>query len=202
MAITDGYCSLQELKDWKRLSSNVDDSLLEAIITSVSRSIDSATGHQFYPQSSATARVFRASHTDLCEVDDFWSTTGLIVKTDDNADGTFEYTWATTDYQLEPLNNLSKTKAVWRIRRRSMGNYSFPVSDDSLVQVTAKWGWEIVPTPVKQACLIQSNRQANRRDSPLGMIASPDLGTNDRLSSFDPDVRDLLRPYMRLETPL
>jgi hypothetical protein len=201
MSITDGYATLQEVKDWQRITTGAQDALIEAIITATSRSIDSATGHNFYPKTDATARVFTASDLDLVEVDDFWDAATLVLKTDEDADGTFEYTWAATDYQLEPLNNLAKDRAVWRIRRKIMGDYLFPVSNDSLVQVTAKWGWEVVPEPVKIACRIQANRLANRRDSPLGVVVSPDFGT-DRLASFDPDVRDLLRPFMRYEVPL
>lgn len=202
MSITDGYCTLQELKDWKRLTSNTDDATLEAIITAVSRSIDSVTGHNFYTQASATARVYAASQTDLLEVHDFYETASLVIKSDEDANGSYETTWASTDYQLEPLNGIALGRAVWRIRARAYGNRRFLVSSDALVQVTAKWGWVSVPQPVKQACLILANRMANRRDSPLGMIQSPDLGTNDRLASFDPDVSALLRPYTKFETPL
>lgn len=202
MSITDGYCTLDELKAHGQITTGARDAQLEAIIEAVSRSIDSATGHQFATQANATARVFRAHHYDMVETDDFYTTDSLVVKTDEDADGTFEKTWTSTDYQLEPLNAISKGRAVWRIRRKVMGDYWFPVSDDSLVQVTAKWGWATVPKPIKVACLIQANRIANRPQSPLGLVQSPDFGTQDRLAAFDPDVRDLLRPFMRFEVPL
>lgn len=203
MSITDGYTTLDLFKSWSRKTQANDDAIIEAIIETTSRAIDSATGHQFYPQTNATARLFSAWDSEVCEVDDLWTTDSLVIKTDEDANGTFEVTWATADYQLEPLNNLAKNKAVWRIRRRADGDYGFPVvGGEALVQVTAKWGWVAVPAPIKQACLIQSTRIYNRRDTPLGVISAPDLGTNDRLAAFDPDVRDLLRPYMRYEVPL
>ena len=204
MTITDGYCTLDELKSWLRSSLNLSDAILEANIESASRMIDRFTGHQFYPQTSATARVFTACHLDLIEVDDISSTTGLIVKTDQNYDGTFEYTWsASTDYQLEPLNNLTRGRAVWRIRRKQFGTYWFPVSDEALVQVTAKWGWPAIPDQVKTACLIQAARLVNRRDSALGFVQSPEIGSSDRLrAQMDPDAMALLAPFQRHETPL
>src|SRR5690606_17375049 len=135
------------------------------------------------------------------EVADISTTSGLVVKTDDDDDGTFETTWTASDYQLEPLDGITDSRAVWKIR--AVGDRVFPVSvkGRALVQVTAQWGWAAVPDPITTACLIQSARNANRRQAPFGIIEYPALGTSARLfAALDPDVKMLVRPYVKNPT--
>jgi hypothetical protein len=86
---------------------------------------------------------------------------------------------------------------------RAVGDYLFPTvnanyGEQALVQVTARYGWASVPSPVKQACIIQASRLFKRLDSPLGVAGFGDLGAI-RVSRFlDPDMAQLVEPYRRM----
>lgn len=203
MALTNAYIQADQLTAWRRNGNQNDLAEIETVINAVSRAIDNHCHHRFYADTNATARVYSACFTDLVEVDDISTTDSLVIKTDEDGNGTFEYTWSASDYQLEPLNAIVRGRPINRIRRRSMGNYSFPVSGDARVQVTAKWGWPSVPDEVTMACLLQCNRIISRRDSPLGILQSPDFGLSDRITAaLDPDVRQMLTDFMLIAYPL
>ena len=55
MAITNGYCTLAEVKAALRLSDSVDDTLLENAIEGASRRVDGYCGTFFYQTSSVLA---------------------------------------------------------------------------------------------------------------------------------------------------
>ncbi len=128
--------------------------------------------------------------------DDISTLTGLILKTDTSGDGTFDTTWASSDVQSEPLNNLAKGRAVFNLR--AVGDYLFPVYGDGLasLEVTANWGWPAVPDAVKQSTLMYSARLYSRKASPLGVIGVGDFGPV-RISRSDPDIAHLLMDYRR-----
>ncbi|MGA1076569.1 MAG: phage head-tail connector protein, partial [Ilumatobacteraceae bacterium] len=55
MSITNGYCTLADLKTILRIADNVDDTMLEARITEASRVIDQHCDRRFYADTAATA---------------------------------------------------------------------------------------------------------------------------------------------------
>ena len=197
MAITNGYASLNETKAALRITDSVDDSLLEMAIESASRLIDGYAGRQFF--SSGTAiRYFTADDDFVCEIDDISSSTITLVTAMD-ADAVFDTTWATTDYQLEPLNGVLDGQAWPYTRIRAVGDYLWPISGgEALVKLTAVFGWPAVPIAIKQATIIQASRIFKRLDSPLGVAGFGDLGVMRVSSSLDPDVAQLVAPYRRL----
>ena len=197
MAITNGYASLAETKSALRITDSVDDSLLEMAIESASRLIDGYAGRQFF--SSGTAiRYFTADDDFVCEIDDISSSTITLVTAMD-ADAVFDTTWATTDYQLEPLNGVLDGQAWPYTRIRAVGDYLWPISGgEALVKLTAVFGWPAVPIAIKQATIIQASRIFKRLDSPLGVAGFGDLGVMRVSSSLDPDVAQLVAPYRRL----
>jgi hypothetical protein len=202
MAITNGYLTLAEATSWLRISDSVDDTIIEGLVEAASRMIDQYCGWHFYQESTATAREFIAPNGMFCPVDPISTTSGLIVKTDDDDDGTFERTWTTAEYQLEPLNFLAKGYAVWYLRVTGRG--SGPIWPQSLanalVQVTARWGWPSVPPQVTQACRLQVARLNMRRQAPGGVLIAPDLGVAERLyAAIDPDAKVLLDPFRRMD---
>jgi hypothetical protein len=125
-------------------------------------------------------------------VDDISTTTGLIVKIDSNGDGTYATTLTASQYQLEPVNGLAKGSPVTMIRaiNTAMPTRSAPAG----VQVTAKWGWPSVPSPVTSACILLAGRLVKRGDSLLGVAGFGDLGAI-TVRAIDPDVERMLRPY-------
>lgn len=194
MAITNGYTTLAEVKAALRITDTIDDSLLEMAIESASRLLDSYTARSFYTQGSATARYFAADNDFICQIDDATSITELA--TDFSADGSYDTIWATTDYELLPLNGRIDGLAVPFNGIRAIQDYTFPyLNGEGLVKVTAVWGWAAVPIAIKQACIIQASRIFKRLDSPLGVLSSPDLGFMRVGSKLDPDVAQLVDPY-------
>lgn len=193
------YAEVNDVLAYLRISDSNDTALVRTLITQVSRMIDDYCDRQFYQDAAVSARVFSTESWDVCSVDDISTTTGLIIATDQNNDGTYETTWSSTDYQLEPLNGLARNRAVHTIRATGR-NYQFPTWRTAGVQVTARWGWPAIPAQIGEACILQVARLVMRRQAPGGIISMPDLGVAERLyASMDPDARVLLAPFVRGE---
>lgn len=196
MAITNGYTDLTTIKLRAGIPSAIttDDSTLEAVVTSVSRSIDQFCGTRFYVVPSE-ARVFTAHKATELLIDDCVVVTALA--TDGDGDRTYETTWAATDYDLTPFNATVKGEPFWKIRVAPLGRYSFPTHEGG-VKVTGSFGYaSATPAVVSEACLIQSLRIFKRKDSPFGVAGSPEVGML-RIPKLDVDVMMLLNPMRRL----
>ena len=199
MAITNGYATLADVKAALRITDSVDDSLIEIAIESASREIDGYCNRVFY--STSGTRVYQPQDSFVCHTDDIISITTL--KTSDNAQN-YDNTWATTDFQLEPLNGVTAGLAQPYTRVRAIGLNLFPVwnvtgtySNFASVQITGVFGWSTVPTAIKQAAILLAMRQFKRYDSPLGVAGFGDIGVM-RVGRVDPDVEALLMPFKKL----
>jgi hypothetical protein len=198
MAITNGYCSLADLKAALRVQDSIDDSLLELAIESASREIDGYCERVFY--STTGTRVYAPTNVFTVTTDDIISVTTLK----SSSDGvTYDITWATSDYQLEPLNGVAGGLVTPFTRIRATGNYlmpSFSVGTfyelEALIQVVGVFGWSAVPAAIRQATVILAMRLFKRLDAPLGMISN-DLGSM-RVGRFDPDVEALVAPFRKV----
>lgn len=205
MTITNGYCTLAELKHANRLniaSSDTDgDEMLEGIIEAVSRHIDDACGRRFYSDSSEVARYYTAMSAADLFVDDIASPSSDVdIETDTNGDGTIDDTWAANDFLLAPYNAETLGEPYQKIETSYNGNYAFPKNVRRGVKVTAKWGWPSVPKPVTQACLLQCERVFKRFATPLGSESLTALGRMTlTIPSLDPDVEQLLSRYKKLD---
>ena len=187
MSITNGYATLAQLQRRLGMTGSTDSDLLEEAIQSASREIDKFCGRRFYADTSATARVYPVRQATvgirnhcLAVVDDFYTTTGLVIKTDTGADGTYATTWASTDYELLPLNGVVDGESGWPYWQiRAVNAQWFPYWADytpAPLQVTAKWGWAAVPDPVYQACLIIAQANYKLKDAAFGSVGIADLG--------------------------
>lgn len=198
MALGDSYASPDELKDRLGLTDTNDDTRVVEALASVSREIEAVCDRQFNKTTSATSRVYYPH--DLCwaTVDDFHTTTGLVVATDQGDDGTYETVWSASDYQLEPLNGVVGGEQGWPyFKIRALRSRWFPTTGiRAPIQVTAQWGWAAVPAPVKEACLILAEETFKLRDAPFGVAGFGDMGVV-RVRS-NPMAAQKLAPYMRL----
>jgi hypothetical protein len=182
MAITNGYCSLADVKAAARITDSIDDTLLELSIESASREIDSYTERVFYSTGGTpVARVYIPQDIYLVETDDIVSVT--TVKSDSAGDGTFDVTWTVSDFQLEPLNGRAGGIDTPATRIRAIGDYLWPVyeprnvnSNQASVQVTGVFGFATVPTAVRQATILSALRQYKRYESPTGVLGFSDIG--------------------------
>ena len=185
MAVVNGYATLAEAKGFLSISDSVDDTLLENMIESASRSIDRIANRRFYLDSTASARQYRVSSPVILYTDDIGTTTGLIVQTDDDGDGTFETTLTLTQITIVSTSN------------------TFPIFPGLFqhglrpgVQVTARFGWPSVPDDINQACLILTADLYKRKDSPGGILGLGDLGAI-RMSPLGRDVTQIVRAYRK-----
>lgn len=203
MAITNGYATLTEIKTFLSISDNVDDTLLEGMVEAASRSIDRIANRRFYLDANASARAYRVSSPIILFTDDIGTTSGLIVKTDDDGDGTFETTLTlNTDYIMDPLTALDLGRPYTQVTVVS-STVTFPIFPGLFqnglrpgVQVTARWGWPSVPDDINQACLILTADLYKRKDSPGGILGLGDLGAI-RMSPLGRDVTAMVRAYRK-----
>lgn len=197
MAITNGYATLAEVKAALRITDNIDNTLLEMAVESASRLIDGFASRQFYSYGTAV-RYFVAQDDFVVEVDDLASGT-VTIQTASDADGIFDTTWDTDDYQLEPLNQVLDGIPWVFTSIRAVGDYLWPISGgEALVKVTGTYGWPSVPVTITQACIIQASRIYKRLDSPMGIVGFGDLGAIRVSNQLDPDVAQLVQPYKRM----
>ncbi len=184
------YAELSELRSMRGITDgNTDqDGDLQRALTRASRAIDDRTGRRFYADDEASARTYRIAGRLAADdgrwllvVDDIADTSVTV----ELGDGT---TWtAYTDYELDPENAIARGRAVTGLARAS-----WPASR---VRVTARWGWPAVPDPIVEATLLLANRRFMRRDSPEGVAGLAQEGPV-RVSRFDPDIEDLVAPYV------
>lgn len=198
MALGDPYITAAELAVYVGIGDTVDDATLQHVVDAVSRGIDGYCGRQFQQTTTASARRYRPASRWLVDaVDEFHTATGLIVKTDDDDDGTFETTWASTDFELAPIDGVVGGVAGWPFNEIvAVESRSFPCTRRTSVEVTAQWGWAAVPSDVVEAAYIQGNRVFKRRGSPEGVAGFGEFGVV-RVVRLDPDVQAMLNTYNR-----
>lgn len=199
MAVTNGYCSLADVKSALRITDTVDDSLLEQSINSASRMIDQYCNRYFYSGSAGEVRYFQANDAYTCWIDDCQTITA--VKTAVTDPTVFDTVWATTDYQVLPANRYSNGAYYPITGLQVTDNYWFPTwADIALVEVTGTFGWSAVPEPIKFATIIQASRLFKRLESPLGVAGVSDIGIMRVGSNVDGDVAQLCNPFRLLRT--
>jgi hypothetical protein len=204
MAITNGYATLTQIKNYLSISDNTDNDLLEDLIESASRSIDRIANRRFYADSSASARLYRAYSDVFVYTDDISSTTGLVVAVDENGNGTYSKTLTlNTDFIMDPLTAAALGRPFTQLTMVS-NTESWPIfpglTQNGLrpgVQVTAKWGWPSVPDDITVATLTLTADQYKRKDAPGGVLGLGDLGVI-RMSPVGRDVAQIVRAYKKI----
>jgi hypothetical protein len=203
MAITNGYATLTQIKNYMSISDNTDNDLLEDLIESASRSIDRIANRRFYLDATASARLYRAYSDIFVYVDDIGTTSSLVVAVDENGNGTYSKTLTlNTDYILDPLTASSLGRPFTQLTMVSNTEMwpIFPgLTQNGLrpgVQVTARWGWPSVPDDINTACLILTADLYKRKDAPGGILGLGDLGVV-RMSPIGRDVTAMVRAYKK-----
>lgn len=198
MALGASYATTTELKGYaEHISDSTDDTQFDEVLLMSSRAIEHHCRRQFNAAGSASARVYYPDGNVITTVDDISTTTGLIIKTDTAGDGTYATTWASTDYQLEPLNGVVDGETGWPYYRiRAVGSYTFPcvyLDQIAPLQVTANWGWAAVPKAIKFACILLALEAMKLKGAPFGVANFDQFGPI-RVRD-NPRVMALLAPY-------
>ena len=199
MAITNGYCTLADVKAALRITDTIDDALLENSINSASRMIDQYCNRYFYSSSAGEVRYYKANDGFVCWIDDAQSISELKTASTDPL--IFDTTWEAGDYQVLPANRWANGAYYPITGITATDNYLFPVwADMALVKVTGQFGWSSVPEPIKFACIIQASRLFKRLESPLGVAGVSDIGIMRVGANIDGDVAQLINPFRLLRT--
>lgn len=211
MAVVNGYATVQQLREQLDRAGDPGGklplALLERAINATSRAVDRHVSggpvirRRFWQDPSAVARTYRVEDPLVAWVDDISTKTGLEVRTD-TGNGTFSDVWATSDYQLEPLNQdvvasggTATAFAWWRIV--AIGGRQFPIHPQrATLKVITQFGWSAIPDDVNTGSILKAAKLFLRKDSPDGWRGFSELGPV-RISRFeDPDVADLLSPFL------
>lgn len=196
MALGDAYATVDDMKARLDREADIDENALQAALDTASRGIEKMTGRQFNQATVATARVYRPTSYRLVDVDDFYTTTGLVIETDDGDSGTFSTTWSAGSYELYPLNGISDGEAGWPwFKVRALNSRWFPCGSRATVRVTARWGWAAVPAAVKESCLVSAVEIFKLKDTPFGVGGYGDFGII--RARDNPFVARMLAPYSR-----
>jgi hypothetical protein len=199
LAITNGYCTLADVKAALRITDAIDDALIESSVNSASRMIDQYCNRYFYSGSPGEVRYYQASDGFICLIDDLQTLTEL--KTSSTDPLIFDTTWQSGDYQLMNPNQRSNGSYAPYYSITATDNYLFPVwAEMALVKVTGTFGWATVPDSIKFATIIQASRLFKRLESPLGVAGVSDMGIMRVGSNIDGDVAQLINPFRLLRT--
>jgi hypothetical protein len=201
LALGDPYATLANLKLRLGISDTNDDTALNNALAAASRAIEGICGRQFNDAGSATARVYYPDSLTEVTVDDFSTTTGLVVAADYSNAGTYTTTITSSNYQLEPLNGIVDGTTGWPYYRIRAIQTWYPIWYTSIgdprtsIQVTAQWGWSAVPAPISEACLMLAEETFKMKDAPFGVAGFSDFGAV-RVRD-NPKVMSLLNRYIR-----
>jgi hypothetical protein len=188
------YGTVDALRERMRIPDTVDDSRLSALLDVAAEMIDTDTGRTF-GQTTAT-KTFIPTDSYCLVVPPIVTVTTL--KTDDNEDGTYETTWAASDYVLDGWSSDGSSPLE---QVRAIGSRLFPIPSSTgrqrLVQIAGVWGYTATPNAIIEANLLLASRLWHRAGSPLGVQSFGDIGAT-YVRNSDPDYMALIRHYIRI----
>lgn len=150
---SDLYCTPEQLKSLTGIADTLDDREILGVCRSVSRWIDGYCDRVF-ARRTATMQVDTCGAYSL-KTPDLVSVTTL--KTDDDADGTFETTWSTSDYELQPVNAAAQLESEPYTSIAAVSGRLFPVryyhttGRRPRAQIVGVFGWPSLPAGVSTA---------------------------------------------------
>lgn len=176
MALGDSYATTAELKSYLRITDTAEDTLLSDSLSTASRLIEHHCDRQFNKTTSASARVFYASSSCTVHVDDFHTTTDLVIKHSSGDDGTYDITLTTADYQLLPLNGIVSGESGWPYYRIELQGFYVSAAVRPQIEVTAQWGWTAVPAAIKRACIQMASEVYKLKGAPFDVAGMDQFG--------------------------
>jgi hypothetical protein len=192
------YASVDQLKARLGLadSNTGNDEMMQDALDTASLSIDRYCGRTFARDTAATERWFEPGGAGV-DVDDFWTTTGLVVTPYINNSAQTAWT-ADTEFRVFPANGVRDGVPGWPYERLT---YTYTGTGmpwawcgDNRVKVAAKWGWAAVPKDVQSACLILAAAELKLKDAPFGIAGFGDYAV--RITN-NPAAEAKLRAYRR-----
>lgn len=196
MTTTNSYISTDEAVDYVGQNAARSTDFIDDCINAASRQIDRWCGRHFYQVTEA--RTFDVEELDCLELGPFNDLVSVTtLKVDANADGSYETTYGSSLYQLEPVNAALRGEPYTEIELRSGTMFPTPVygGPENLIQITGVWGWPSVPPEVKSACRILVAEMVALENAPLGTSGGGDFGAAYVGSGTRKRAFDMLAPY-------
>lgn len=154
---------------------------LQGACYAASRAIENDLSRVFWR--STDTRVFDPDpdnpwSLDLGPFNDLVSITSL--KVDNDGDGTFESTFTTNDYQLNPNNVNAGPEARPYTAVTRIGGFwpliYYPGSRDGRIQIIGTWGWPQIPWAIAEASKIYAAELFKMKDAPFGVASVGEMG--------------------------
>lgn len=193
------YATPAALKSRLKIPDADDDFEIHGACFSASRWVEQYCERTFW-RSQSESRTF-VPHGYYClklpEFNDLVSVSAIA--TDATGDGTYETSWASTDWQLLPHNTSGpETKPYTEVK--AIGSKTFPLPStalarEDLVRITGVWGWPAAPYAVREATLVLAADHYKLKDAPFGVAGFGEFGSI-RVRA-NPRVASLLDPYRR-----
>lgn len=181
------YATLEDLKARLNITSETLNTDLEQVLEAASRYIDGLCGRVFFP-GDEPRRLTADSYCLLILPDDLHGITSIAV--DRDGDGVYETPWQVSDVDSQPY------PGPWQVLRPRNGK-SFPTHRYA-VQIVGDWGFGAdTPPAIREATLLQAARLWKRKDAPFGVTGNAEHGQLQTISRVDPDVYELVKPFVR-----
>jgi hypothetical protein len=192
------YATLAMLKSRMGIADSVTnrDTDLTQRLRSASQDINSWTHRQFGRQEDVSTRSFRVGPSGV-DTADFWSTEDLAIVP--YLGGVAGTAWDVSTLALEPTDGVVNQVPGWPYNRISLASegthpiYRSMAWRGAYVQVTARWGWEMVPEPVVTSCLMLAVADDKAKDAPFGVAGFGDFAVRIRAN---PMVEQKLKDYV------
>lgn len=139
------------LQDLNAQGVTTEDDRVLGALGEASRAFITGTGGRCF-HSTVETRVYDGDGLSRLWVGDLLSITTL--KFDDDGDGVYEDTLASTDYYLWPSNAAGRTEPYRRIDINPNGDYSGFPSGRERIQIVGKWGYSEIKNPVIGAAAV------------------------------------------------
>lgn len=187
------YTDVTSVKQYLKISSSDDDTLLAAFVARAQQMVDVYTGRTF-EASTNTSRYFDCTRPtvdgrtlyldrDLCSINSIT-----------NGDGS---TIASTYYVTEPRNDTP----YYAITLKASSGYSWTFTDDpeNAITISGKWAYSAsAPVDIAQATVRLAGWLYRQRDNKtFGTEAFPEVGMVVTPDSFPRDVSMILNPYRK-----
>jgi len=155
--ITNGYCTLEEFKRSKDITSTdaKRDSVIERIIEGASRDFDTETGRTFYARTET--RYYSIPDGRELSVDDDLLTITTLTNGDAN-------TIASTEYNLLPRNISPKFSVKLKGSSSYYWDYDSSGNSEYVISILGTWGYSATtPSDVRQAVLMIAEMEYDSR---------------------------------------
>jgi len=191
------YATLAQFKAAVGITDDTDNTALQNVLDATDTLIDLYCDRKTGFGTATETRYYTAEDYEYVLTDDLVSITTL--KTDDDANGTYETTWVSgTDYVLAPRNAALDGFPYTEVDTSVSWPRNFPKDVYLGVEILGVFGFPSVPSAVVQAEIIQANAVWSSRTAAFGIVGSVDLGGVLRMSrALHPEAALILEPYRK-----